>query len=89
MNDAYDGSYKQYGSASAGFNAMFGGGRVTTPTVPNDPPEDECECGGMLDEYDRCDRCDSGHDDCDANECFPCLERAIGRAESMAEGMDR
>ena len=31
--DAYDGSYKQYGSASAGFNAMFGGGRVTTPKL--------------------------------------------------------
>lgn len=51
--------------------------------------DDECECGGTYDEHDRCSDCSNGHQDCEANECFSCLERSIDRAESMAEGMER
>jgi hypothetical protein len=47
---------------------------------------DECECGGTLDEHDRCSNCDSGHDDCAPRECFACYERAMGRAEDAYEG---
>jgi hypothetical protein len=47
----------------------------------------ECtDCGGTLDEYERCSDCTFGHDDCDVQECFDCMERAIGRAEDAWEG---
>ena len=45
--------------------------------------DDECDCGGTYDEYDRCSDCDNGHSDCEIQECFPCMERAISRAEDM------
>lgn len=48
--------------------------------------EFECECGGTYDELGRCNGCENGHSDCDPQECFDCLERAIGRAEDAAEG---
>ena len=84
--------HKDHDWAPDAINTKFRGFGLTEAEAIQDYREsndDECECGGTLDEYDRCDSCDSGHDDCDANECFPCLERAIGRAESMAEGMER
>ena len=77
-----DGSYKQYGSASAGFNAMFGGGRVTTP---KHDPDVECDPDNPCD-YSGCVVC---HSDCEVNECLICLEDSIDRAESLAEGMER
>lgn len=63
----------------------------TDPFTATEPykinPEDfECECGGTLDEDDKCDSCNSGHDDCDARDCFPCYERAMAKAEAWAEG---
>lgn len=50
---------------------------------------EECECGGEFDEDDKCDSCSNGHDDCEAQECFACFERAVDRAERMAEGDER
>lgn len=51
--------------------------------------DDECECGGTYDEDDRCSDCSNGHSDCEPNECESCFERAIDRAERMAEGDER
>lgn len=47
--------------------------------------EAECEdCGADM-EDDRCTSCTFGHDDCETNECFACMERAIDRAEHWAD----
>lgn len=48
--------------------------------------EDECEnCGGTFDKYNCCDSCSEGHDDCEINECFDCLERAMDKAENLMD----
>ena len=64
--------------------------RSYTPSVrfvnftPTRIPIPAClDCGGDLDEYDRCEDCLYGHGDCEIQECFPCYERAIGRAEDL------
>lgn len=59
------------------------------PEVPYPIPELDCECGGTLDADEACSDCSQGHDDHDLNSCFACYERAVARAESAAEGMER
>lgn len=55
----------------------------------NEIPGECPDCWESLDEYERCSGCEYGHSDCDAQDCFACFERAVDRAERMAEGMER
>jgi hypothetical protein len=79
MND-----YKEYGSAALASEAMLGGSNNHYDISVQDGG-DECECGGTFDQYDCCSDCSMGHDDCETNECFACMERAMDRAERWAD----
>lgn len=70
--------------------SLQGARPVVEPPYPiPELDDDSCDCGGTYDEYDRCSDCTNGHDDCEVQECESCFERAIDRAESAAEGMER
>lgn len=75
-------------SAYEGWNAFIGHSRPDHDISVQDH-DNECDCGGEFDEDDKCDSCSNGHDDCEAQECFACFERAVDRAERMAEGDER